>query len=33
MVPVYSFGYNSSYFTGVYENTEIFNKLKAIIEK
>mgnify|MGYP003309840594 FL=1 len=33
MVPVYSFGYNSSYFTGVYDNTEIFDKLRAIIEK
>ena len=33
MVPVYSFGYNSSYFTGVYDNTEIFDKLKAIIGK
>ena len=33
MVPVYSFGYNSSFFTGVYDNTEIFDKLKTIIEK
>ena len=33
MVPVYSFGYNSSHFTGVYDNTEIFDKLKAIIGK
>ena len=33
MVPVYSYGYNSSNFTGVYDNTEIFDKLKSIIEK
>tara|TARA_B100000073_G_scaffold320101_1_gene299518 strand:- start:683 stop:1651 length:969 start_codon:yes stop_codon:yes gene_type:complete len=33
MVPVYSFGYNSSHFTGVYDNTEIFDKLRTIIEK
>ncbi len=33
MVPVYSFGSNSSYFTGVYDNTEIFDKLKAIVGK
>jgi len=33
MVPVYSFGYNSSIFTGVYDNTEIFDKLKTILEK
>ena len=32
MVPVYSFGYNSSKFTGVYDNTEIFDKLKLILE-
>ena len=33
MVPVYSFGYNASYFRGVYDNTEIFDKLKTIVEK
>ena len=33
MVPVYSYGYNSSNFTGVYDNTEIFDKLRSIIEK
>ena len=33
MVPVYSYGYNSSNFTGIYDNTEIFDKLKSIIEK
>ena len=33
MVPVYSFGYSSENFTGVYDNTEIFDKLRIIIEK
>ena len=33
MVPVFSFGPHSSLFSGVYDNTEIFDKLEAIINK
>ena len=33
MVPVFSFGPYSKNFKGVYDNTEIFDKLKAIIRK
>lgn len=32
MVPVFSFGPNSSYFKGIYDNTEIFNKLLSIVK-
>ena len=32
MVPVFSFGPKSDMFNGVYQNTEIFNKIKYIIE-
>ena len=33
MVPIFSFGPYSSLFSGVYDNTEIFDKLEAIIKK
>jgi len=33
MVPVFSFGPNAHLFKGIYENTEIFNKLLSIVEK
>ena len=33
MVPIFSLGPYSSLFKGVYDNTEIFNKLEAIIKK
>ena len=33
MVPVFSFGYKAQNFKGVYDNTEIFDKLRTIIEK
>jgi alkaline phosphatase len=33
MVPVFSFGKYSSIFTGIYDNTEIFDKLEGIIKK
>ena len=33
MVPVFSSGYKAHNFKGVYDNTEIFDKLKSIIEK
>lgn len=32
MVPVFSYGLNSNLFKGIYENTEIFEKLKKTIE-
>ena len=31
-VPVFSYGYRSYLFDGIYENTEIFNKIKAAIK-
>ena len=31
MVPIFSFGPYSSLFNGIYDNTEIFDKLEAII--
>ena len=33
MVPIFSFGPYSSLFNGIYDNTEIFDKLEAIIIK
>ena len=33
MVPIFSLGPYSSLFKGVYDNTEIFDKLEAIIKK
>jgi len=33
MVPVFAFGPGSENFGGVYENTEIFQKIKALIQK
>ena len=33
MVPIFSFGPYSSLFNGIYDNTEIFDKLEAIIKK
>ena len=33
MVPVFSYGPNSSYFKGIYDNTEIFNKLLSIVKQ
>ena len=33
MVPVFSSGYKAQNFKGVYDNTEIFDKLMTIIEK
>ena len=33
MVPVFSSGYEAQNFKGVYDNTEIFDKLRTIIEK
>ena len=32
MVPVYAFGPGFQEFTGIYENTDIFNKIKKILE-
>jgi len=32
MVPVFSYGPNSQLFKGIYENTEIFKKLKTTLE-
>ncbi|MDR2921456.1 MAG: alkaline phosphatase [Tannerella sp.] len=32
MVPVYAFGPGSEYFTGIYENTAIFDKIKALLD-
>ena len=33
MVPIFSFGPHSLLFNGIYDNTEIFDKLEAIIKK
>ena len=33
MIPIFSLGPNSSLFKGVYDNTEIFDKLEGIIKK
>ena len=33
MVPVFSYGYKAHLFKGIYENTEIFNKLLSIVNK
>lgn len=33
LVPVFAFGPGAENFTGVYENTDIFHKMKAFIEK
>jgi alkaline phosphatase len=32
MVPVFSIGLGSKKFSGIYDNTEIFNKMKSQIE-
>ena len=32
MVPVYSFGPKAEVFSGIYENTDIFNKIKSVLE-
>jgi len=32
MVPVFAYGIGSEFFSGIYENTEIFNKIKSLIE-
>lgn len=31
MVPVYAFGPGSEYFTGIYENTAVFEKIKKLL--
>ncbi len=31
MVPVYAYGPGAAYFTGIYENTEVFNKIVQIL--
>lgn len=31
MVPVYAFGPGADLFTGIYENTEIFHKIKQLL--
>ncbi len=33
MVPVFAYGPHSGDFRGIYENTEIFHKVKALVEK
>ena len=33
MVPVFSYGVNSSLFTGIYENTAIYSKLKIAVDQ
>lgn len=32
MVPVYAFGPGAEMFTGIYENTDIFNKIKSLLK-
>ena len=31
MVPVYAFGPGAELFTGIYENTDIFHKIKSLL--
>ena len=32
MVPVFAYGPGAEYFMGIYDNTAIFDKMKALIE-